>query len=381
MAYFDNAATTYPKPEEVYSFMDVFYRSNGASAGRGNYGSSLSAGALIAETRKLLQDLLHCHAKQVVFTPTATVALNIVIQGLIKSGVKDVYISPFEHNAVTRTLHSYTESGQINVHKLAVAENLVYDLERIRYQFESINPDLVIVSHASNVLGLIAPIEEIFKLSKKFGAYTVADMAQTAGLVDCNVGSSVFDFAVFAGHKTLYGPTGISGFVMKPEIMLPAVIYGGTGYESANQDMPLSLPERFEMGTINISGIAGLYAALKWIGEVSLPSLREKETRNRLRLLEILDDYWFIKVIGNYPQNNYVGIVSCLIEGISSDSAGQIFDKAGIAVRTGLQCAPLAHEFMQTYPTGTIRFSVSYFTTEQDFQELIQALDYIEENL
>ena len=381
MAYFDNAATTYPKPEEVYFFMDVFYRSNGASAGRGNYGSSLSAGALIAETRKLLQDLLHCHAKQVVFTPTATVALNIVIQGLIKSGVKDVYISPFEHNAVTRTLHSYTESGQINVHKLAVAENLVYDLERIRYQFESINPDLVIVSHASNVLGLIAPIEEIFKLSKKFGAYTVADMAQTAGLVDCNVGSSVFDFAVFAGHKTLYGPTGISGFVMKPEIMLPAVIYGGTGYESANQDMPLSLPERFEMGTINISGIAGLYAALKWIGEVSLPSLREKETRNRLRLLEILDDYWFIKVIGNYPQNNYVGIVSCLIEGISSDSAGQIFDKAGIAVRTGLQCAPLAHEFMKTYPAGTIRFSVSYFTTEQDFQELIQALDHIEENL
>lgn len=381
MAYFDNAATTYPKPEEVYSFMDVFYRSNGASAGRGNYGSSLSAGALIAETRKLLQDLLHCHAKQVVFTPTATVALNIVIQGLIKSGVKDVYISPFEHNAVTRTLHSYTESGQINVHKLAVAENLVYDLERIRYQFESINPDLVIVSHASNVLGLIAPIGEIFKLSKKFGAYTVADMAQTAGLVDCNVGSSVFDFAVFAGHKTLYGPTGISGFVMKPEIMLPAVIYGGTGYESANQDMPLSLPERFEMGTINISGIAGLHAALKWIGEVSLPSLREKETRNRLRLLEILDDYWFIKVIGNYPQNNYVGIVSCLIEGISSDSAGQIFDKAGIAVRTGLQCAPLAHEFMQTYPAGTIRFSVSFFTTEQDFEELIQALDHIEENL
>lgn len=381
MAYFDNAATTYPKPEAVYSFMDVFYRSNGASAGRGDYGASLSAGALIAETRKLLQELLHCHAKQVVFTPTATVALNIVIQGLIKSGVKEVYISPFEHNAVTRTLHSYTESGQINVHKLAVAENMIYDLERIRYQFESLNPDLVVVSHASNVFGLIAPIEEIFKLSKKFGAYTVADMAQTAGLVDCNVGSSDFDFAVFAGHKTLYGPTGISGFVMKPEIMLPAVIYGGTGYESANQDMPLSLPERFEMGTINISGIAGLHAALKWISEVSLPSLREKETRNRLRLLELLDDYWFIKVVGNYPRNNYVGIVSCLIDGISSDSAGQIFDKAGIAVRTGLQCAPLAHEFMQTYPAGTIRFSVSYFTTEQDFQELIQALDYIEENL
>ncbi len=381
MAYFDNAATTYPKPEVVYSYMDMFYRSNGASAGRGKYGASVSAGALIAETRQLIQDLMHCQTKQVVFTPTATVALNIVLQGLIKSGVKEIYISPFEHNAVTRTLHSYSESGQINVHKLAVTDDMVYDIQRIRYQFESEKPDLVIISHASNVFGLIAPIEDIFKLSKQFNAYTVADMAQTAGLVDCNVGSSVFDFAIFAGHKTLYGPTGISGFIMKPEIDLPSVIYGGTGYESANQNMPRSLPERFEMGTMNISGIAGLNAALKWIDEISISNLREKETRNRLRLLEILDNYWFIKVIGNYPQNNYVGIVSCVIDGISSDSAGQIFDKAGIAVRTGLQCAPLAHEFMKTYPAGTIRFSVSYFTTEQDFQELIQALDYIEENL
>lgn len=381
MAYFDNAATTYPKPEVVYSYMDMFYRSNGASAGRGKYGASVSAGALIAETRQLIQDLMHCQTKQVVFTPTATVALNIVLQGLIRSGVKEIYISPFEHNAVTRTLHSYSESGQINVHKLAVTDDMVYDIQRIRYQFESEKPDLVIISHASNVFGLIAPIEDIFKLSKQFNAYTVADMAQTAGLVDCNVGSSVFDFAIFAGHKTLYGPTGISGFIMKPEIDLPSVIYGGTGYESANQNMPRSLPERFEMGTMNISGIAGLNAALKWIDEISISNLREKETRNRLRLLEILDNYWFIKVIGNYPQNNYVGIVSCVIDGISSDSAGQIFDKAGIAVRTGLQCAPLAHEFMKTYPAGTIRFSVSYFTTEQDFQELIQALDYIEENL
>ena len=381
MAYFDNAATTFPKPEAVYSFMDMFYRTNGASAGRGNYGASLSAGALIAETRYLLQELLHCQSKQVVFTPTATVALNIVLQGLIKIGVKEVYISPFEHNAVTRTLHSFSTTGQINVHKLIVGDDMVYDLERIRYQFENVKPDLVVVSHASNVFGLIAPVEDIFSLSKQFDAYTVADMAQTAGLVDCNVGASLFDFAIFAGHKTLYGPTGISGFVMKPEIKLPSVIYGGTGYESANQDMPDSLPERFEMGTVNISGIAGLHAALKWISEVSLPSLREKETQNRQRLLEILEDYWFIKVVGNYPQNSYVGIVSCVIDGISSDSAGQIFDKAGISVRTGLQCAPLAHEFMQTYPAGTIRFSVSYFTKEEDFQELVQALDYIEDNL
>lgn len=381
MAYFDNAATTFPKPEAVYTFMSDFYRSNGASAGRGNYGASLSAGALIAETRQLLQELLHCQAKQVVFTPTATIALNIVLQGLVKMGVKEVYISPFEHNAVTRTLHAFEVSGQINVHKLVVSESMIYDLERIRYQFEEKRPDLIVVSHASNVFGLISPVEEIFRLGKQFDAYTVVDMAQTAGLVDCNVGSNVIDFAVFAGHKTLYGPTGISGFMMKPEIKLPAVIFGGTGYESANQDMPLSLPERYEMGTMNLIGVAGLHAALKWINDISISSLREKEAQNRQRLLEILDDYWFIKVVGNFPKNEYVGIVSCLIDGISSDSAGKIFDEVGIAVRTGLQCAPLAHEFAGTYPAGTIRFSVSYFTTEQDFQELISALDHIEENI
>ena len=381
MAYFDNAATTYPKPECVYSFMNDFYRHNGASVGRGSYSSALSAGALLAETRQAVQNLLHCPSKQVVFTPTATIALNIILQGLIKSGAKNVYISPFEHNAVTRTLHAFEESGDIKVYKLSVSNQLVYDLERIRYQFESVRPDLLVVSHASNVFGLVAPAESIFQIGKQFGAYTVLDMAQTAGLVDCNIGLDVFDFAVFAGHKTLYGPTGISGFVMKPEIKLPPVLFGGTGFESANQAMPESLPERFEMGTLNVSGIAGLHAALRWIEEITVEALREREANNRKRLLDILDDYWFLKVIGNVPGRDYVGIVSCVIDGISSDSAGKIFSDAGVSVRTGLQCAPLAHQFFGTYPAGTIRFSVSYFTSNDDFQHLISVLDHIEDNL
>ena len=381
MAYFDNAATTYPKPDLVYSFMSDFYKRNGASAGRGNYKSALSAGALISETRSMVQDLLHCPAKQVIFTPTATIALNIILQGLIKLGVKNVYISPFEHNAVTRTLYAFEKTGAITVHKLTVSADMNYDFERIRYQFESIHPDLIVVSHASNVFGLISPAEEIFKLGKQFDAYTVLDMAQTAGLVDCNIGLNVFDFAVFAGHKTLYGPTGIAGFVMKPNIDLPACIFGGTGYDSANQNMPSALPERFEMGTVNIIGIAGLHAALSWIKETSIDVLRTVETKNRKRLLDILNDYWFIKVVGNYPGRDYVGIVSCLIDGISSDSAGILFNDAGISVRTGLQCAPLAHEFMGTNPAGTIRMSISYFTTDDDFQALIDLLDHIEGNL
>jgi len=381
MAYFDSAATTYPKPECVYSFMDSFYRQSGANAGRGYYELAISAGKLITDTRAEIQNLLHCPTKQVVFEPTATVALNIIIQGIIENGATNIYISPFEHNAVTRTLHHFEKQEKIKVYQLVVSEDMEYDTERIRYQFDSNKPDFVIVSHASNVCGLIAPIVDIFTLAKKYKAVTLVDMAQTAGLVDCNVGLSVFDFAVFAGHKTLYGPTGISGFVMNPEIKFPAVFFGGTGSESANQDMPESLPEKYEMGTLNIAGVAGLNAALRWQQEQSFEKIWNKEVENRRQLIELLSDFSFIKIIGARTDRKFVGIVSCLINGISSDSASAIFDKSGVAVRTGLQCAPLAHQFLGTYPAGTIRFSVNYFTSEDDFNQLREALEYIEENL
>lgn len=200
MAYFDNASTTYPKPYCVYDFMDSFYRSSGANAGRGNYKLAQSAGALIGDTRKKIQELLHCQAKQVVFEPTATIALNIIIQGIIEKGAVNIYISPFEHNAVTRTLHHFEEQEKIKITQLTVSKGMVYDLEKIRYQFDTVKPDFVIVSHASNVFGLIAPVEDIFALAKKYEAITLVDMAQTAGLVDLNVGlkgdNTVFDIAI-----------------------------------------------------------------------------------------------------------------------------------------------------------------------------------------
>lgn len=381
MAYFDNAATTFPKPDRVYDFMNEFYRKSGANAGRGHYGMAESAGALIKDTRRRLQKLLHCESKQVIFTPTATIALNIVIQGMVQKGVRNIYISPFEHNAVTRTLHHFEKQGIISVRQLDVTEVLTYGLEKIRYQFDDVQPDMLIVSHASNVIGLVAPVEELFKLGKAYGAYTLVDMSQTAGLVELNVGLNTIDFAVFAGHKTLYGPTGISGFVMKPDIEMPAVIFGGTGFESANQDMPQSLPERYEMGTGNIVGIAGLNAALQWLEEQGIAEIWAKEAEHRKRLLDILRRYDFLKIVGSSEEAQFVGIVSCIMEGISSDSAGSIFAERGIAVRTGLQCAPLAHRWLGTYPAGTIRFSVSYFTSEEDFAELEEALNEIEAEL
>lgn len=380
MAYFDNAATTFPKPEAVYEAMDHFYRNNGGNAGRGDYGLARSASELIHETRGLIQELLHCPAKQVIFEPTATISLNIIIQGLIRKGAKNIYISPFEHNAVTRTLHNFEKTGEIKVQQLYVSRDLEYDLERIRYQFDSVRPDLVIISHASNVIGLIAPIEEIFSLAKKYGAVTVADMAQTAGLIDTNVGSDVFDFAVFAGHKTLYGPTGISGFVMKPDFDLPSVLFGGTGYDSANQDMPNQLPEKFEMGTMNISGIAGLNAALKWLKKENTECIRAKDITHRLHLINLIQNYPFLTIVGNLPKCKYVGIVSCIINGISTDSIAPIFSSYDISIRSGLHCAPLAHKFLDTFPNGTIRLSVGYFTHENDFEKLEELLNYFSDN-
>ncbi len=377
MAYFDNAATTYPKPDEVYTFMDGFYRNHGGSAGRGDYALANTAKGIIDETRTLIQDLLHCPAKQVVFTPSATIALNMIIQGVIADGAKSIFITPFEHNAVTRVLHHFEQLGQITVTELSVSESLEYEMARIRYQFDAARPDFVIVSHASNVIGLLAPVEEVFSLAKEYGAVTLVDMAQTAGLVDLNVGLETIDYAVFAGHKTLFGPTGISGFLMNPTAKLPPILFGGTGYDSSNQNMPDSLPEKYEMGTLNIAGVAGLNAALKWIKEQTVERLYQEEEERRQRLLQILSEFGFLTVVGNAEGRRYVGIVSCLIDGISSDSAGSIFSERGISVRTGLQCAPRAHQFLGTYPTGTIRFSVNALTAEEDYTELREVLEAI----
>lgn len=377
MAYFDNAATTFPKPDCVYNFMEKFYRTSGGNYGRGNYALADSAKKIIDETRNLLGQLLNCGSKQVIFTPSATIALNMIIQGKIVDGAKNIYISPFEHNAVTRTLNHFEQCGKIFVTELRVTKELEFDFEGIKKQFEKTPPDFVIVSHASNVIGLIAPVEKIFLMAKNYGAVTLVDMAQTAGLVELNVGLETIDFAVFAGHKSLFSPTGIAGFVMNPSINLPPIIFGGTGYDSANQNMPLTLPERFEPGTFNIVGIAGLNAALKWIQLQTMKKIFDTEKNLRQRLINLLSDYDFLSIVGNVANKNYVGIVSCLIKGISSDNAGNIFSERGIAVRTGLQCSPIAHKFLKTFPEGTIRFSVNCMNTENDFAELRAVLDEI----
>jgi cysteine desulfurase family protein len=377
IVYFDNAATTFPKPEEVYTFSDNFFRSCGVNVGRGQYKLADKSAVLVVETRELLLDLNHCHDKQVVFTSTATIALNTVLRGINFTNGSNVYVTPFEHNAVMRVLNHIAKTVKINIIQLEFdKDSISYDLEKIKYQFADSPPNLVIMTHASNVCGVIAPISEISVLAKKYNAITVADMCQTMGLVDTDI--RVIDYAIFAGHKTLYSPFGVAGFICPSIPNIEPFVYGGTGIDSASNDLPELLPERFEAGSLNSVAIAGLNASMKWIKAIGIANIYETECRNHAHLLEILSSFNSIKVISQ--GKNSIGVVSCVFDGYSSDNIGQILSERDIAVRTGLHCSPDSHRFLGTFPSGTVRFSVSYFNTDNDFRHLSEALEYIHEN-
>lgn len=379
--YFDNAATTFPKPQEVYDFMDSFYRTCGGNAGRGQYKQAADSTKIISETRELLKELLQSPNKDVVFTPSATIALNMIIQGLVRnSKIKNVWISPFEHNAVTRVLESLKKSEQIKVSVLPIDESFQYDFELINQQFQESKPEMIILSHGSNVCGFLNPVEKLCEIAKSFNAITILDMAQTAGLVPLNVGNNNIDFAVFAGHKTLLGPFGISGFVKNKTTKLPTFLFGGTGVESANQDMPEEMPYKYEMGSHNIQAIAGLHEALKWWIS-NTDSIRQKEKENHQKLYDLLSSYDFIKIVGCKDFEKSIGVISCLFDNYTADEIGNVLDEKDVAVRTGLQCSPLAHKTLGTFPAGTVRFSVQYYTSASDFEGLKKALDYIKENI
>ena len=380
IAYFDNAATTFPKPEEVYQFIDQFYRTCGVNVGRGQHKLASKASKLVQETRDSVLSLFHCPNKKVVFTHTATEAINLILKGLPVADDYNIYISPFEHNAVTRVLNHLQSVYKINVIQLAVdKKTLKYDLEKIKNQFAEQKPNWMVVSHASNVCGVIAPIQELCRIAKTHGAITIVDMCQTAGLIDTDLSNTNIDFAIFAGHKTLYSPLGIAGVISSFDIKPKPLIYGGTGVESANQELPETVPERYEVASPNIAAMAGLHASLEWIQKTGVQEIYKKEQQNKEKLICLLKKFGNIKIIDT-TKTESIGVVSCVFEGYSSDNIGQILSQQNIAVRTGLHCAPYAHQFLETFPSGTVRFSVSYFNKDEDFEALRKALEYIEIN-
>ena len=380
MHYFDNAATTFPKPEIVYGTMDKFYRTYGVNAGRGMFREASIANNLISETRQLMLDLLHATSDyDCIFTSSATEAINVILQGIKWFEGMVVYITPFEHNAILRTLKHLENEYGIVIKELT-PKDFIYDINEIKQTFSQNVPNVVVMSHASNAFGFINPIKDIFSLAKEFGATTVCDMAQTAGLVDTDIVENKIDYAVFAGHKTLYVPFGIAGFVTNHKCKLKSLIYGGTGIDSKNPYMPEEMPTKYEAGSHNIYAISGLNASLKWINSIGIFNIWEQEKKHTQKVIDIISKHKNIKIIRCPDESKNIGVISCVFDGYSSDNIGQVLSENEINVRTGLHCAPRAHEFLKTAPNGTVRFSLSYFNNDKDFEKLEEILSYIEEN-
>ena len=375
IAYFDNAATTYIKPKEVHDFMRSFYSANSVNVGRGAHQLLNSSNRLIADTRKNIVKLFNGNSDHVaVFTATATEAINIILQGSEFCEGDNIYVSPFEHNSVYRVLHHVVKTKKINIIVLSVdRETLEFNFSSIRNQFIDNAPKMVVVTHVSNVCGNVAPLERIGELVKEFNAIFVVDCAQSAGLLETDIVASRADYMVFAGHKTLYGAFGCSGFICSKSSRLKPLIIGGTGTESASENMPDNIPERFEAGSKNIMAIAGLHSALEWQNRIGRDMIREKEKANYKELINVLSKYDFIHFAGN--SDNSISILSCAFSGYAPDEVERVLSDKGIIVRSGLHCAPLAHKFLGTFPAGTVRFSVSYFTCSEDFAKLREALN------
>ena len=377
--YFDNAATTYRKPEGMYEYMSNYMMSFGANVGRGAYESSIKSGLLVADTRKMLLQLMNApERKEVVFCPSATIALNTIILGADLQDGDCVYVSHFEHNAVLRPLYHLQKkiNFQIKYLPMSTVNKYHFDLKKIEVCLLNDKPKMVIASQVSNVLGIICPVDDISKLAHKAGSIMIVDGAQSCGLIDCDL--SVIDYYVFAGHKTLLGPTGIGGFICDKSSPLSPFIFGGTGVDSVNTNMPKSIPERFEAGTMNLLSIVGLNFSLKWI-ITNLDLIRDCEKKNLKILYDTLSRYPFLHIISPYP---YVSsILSCSITGYTSDEIGNVLSERGICIRSGLHCSPLAHEYIGSAPEGLIRFSVSGLTTNIDFEALNMVLEELSSEL
>lgn len=371
MIYVDNAATTFPKPEVVYQALDKANRTLAFNAGRGESAESEMASMVIDNARGAISSFLPgTPPNRVVFTSSATDALNKLILGLDLLEGDTVYVSPFEHNAIIRPLRRLEENG-VKIKILPFdPETWELDEAQMRQQFAIDNPVAVLVSHISNVTGYELPFATIFAASRKYGSTNILDAAQSYGVFPIREIVDV-SYIVFAGHKSLYASFGVAGFVAIEDKKLLSVIRGGTGSDSLNPDMPNSLPGKYESGSPNVVAISSLLASIPWLKERDL-SVHESALSEYFR--EQLKTNSKVKVF--YPEKKRTnGILSIALKGYSAAEVGIILKEKGISARTGYHCAPLIHEFIGSNAfQGTVRFSFGAFNKTDDVDTIIQVL-------
>lgn len=375
MIYFDNAATSFPKPKVVYDAILDAMVNYGANPGRSGHKLALRTSREVFKTRQLLSKLFNTgNPMNIIFTFNCTQSLNLGIKGVLKAG-DHVITTHMEHNSVLRPIRHLNSLGVESTIIEANSEGLIdpKDIER------AIRPNtkLIVTTHISNLVGSIMPVGEIGLLAKKKGIIYMVDAAQSAGVYDIDVKEMNIDILAFPGHKGLLGPQGTGGLYINEDLDMESILQGGTGSESSSMTQPDVWPDKFESGTINAPGIIGLGAGIEYIMEKGIDRIRKHEEELTRHFIEGVKDIEGIKLYGPLTKNQ-APVIALNLEDLDSSELSYILDEEyDIAVRPGLHCAPLAHKTLNTLNQGAVRFSFGMFNKHEEVELAIKALDEI----
>jgi cysteine desulfurase/selenocysteine lyase len=375
--YLDNAATTFPKPRAILEAMIDVYSRMGVSPGRGSYDLAVEAEDFVNQTRTKIARFFNApDPNRVIFASNATDALNLAMQGLLEPG-DHVVSTRLEHNSVLRPLYHLHERGLIEYDLVPFDSRGFIDPEAIAKAIRA-NTRLVIVCHASNVLGTIQRVPEIARVCNERNVPLLIDAAQSAGVVPIDMGAWKVSAIAFTGHKSMFGPMGIGGLAIQPELDVKSTRFGGTGVDSKSLIHTQTFPHRLEAGTINLLGVIGLSEGLDFVMAEGLNAIYHRKIELLTRLRDGLSALDRITLYCQEDLSEHVGIITANVQGMEPADVGSILDADfGIAVRTGLHCAPLVHETLGTYPQGGVRFSLGPLNTQEDIDRAIEAMGAI----
>lgn len=377
--YLDNAATSFPKPDSVTYAVMKYMTSIGSNPGRGGYSLALEGDRIIFKCREALLKLFNFdQIENVVFTFNITTSLNILIKSIVKPGWH-VITSSMDHNSVLRPLYSLEKLGIIELDVIECSKNGLISVEDFEKKIKH-NTKMVVMSQASNIIGTIQPLELIGNICKRHGIFFIIDSAQTAGSLKIDFKSLNCSALAFTGHKSLLGPQGTGGFIITDSFNAEASSFyeGGTGSMSSSIYQPDFLPDKFESGTLNAPGIAGLLEGLKFIDEIGINTIKENEEYLCKKLIDELMNINSIEVYGPKDPSIQTSVVSFNSSRISNSELAYILDNEfGIMSRSGLHCAPLAHKTIGTFPDGAIRFGIGPFNDVKDINYVLYCINTI----
>ncbi len=378
LIYLDNGATSFPKPDEVYTFMDSFYRSFGVNPGRSGYDLCMETGDLVDKTRKQLTDFFNgSDPNRLCFSYNSTDALNLIIFGMLKQGDHAISTT-LEHNSVLRPLYHQNKFNGVDVDYVPFDTNGFVDPGDIKKKIKA-NTRLVILNHASNVIGTVQPVGAIGRICRDNNVPFAIDASQSAGKILIDMEQMCIDIVAFTGHKSLLGPTGIGGLYVRDGVEIQHTRAGGTGVRSAHRMHLEDYPYRLEYGTGNVVGIAGLHAGLKWIEEKGMDHIHHHEMKLTRMLRDGLRELDGVILYCQEKLADHIGVISFNVKGMEALNVGTLLDgEYDIACRTGLHCAPLVHEQLGTAKIGgAVRIGIGPFNTEDHIRAAIDAIGEI----